>query len=119
MTATGLQIENSLADGLPSMVRTELARMPGGAQSQFAEEYRRKRKSVALAYVLSLLYLHYAYVGRIGMTLLMWLVAIISLGIFGVIWWIIDLFRMPGIVGNRNKDIAMEILRDQKIIAGG
>lgn len=113
-----LAIEPSLADGLPTVVKASLAGMSDLAQQQFAEEYGRKRRSVGFAYLTSLLYLHYAYVGRVGMTLLMWLAAICSFGVLGLIWWVIDLFRMPGIVRNRNADIATAILRDQKIIAG-
>lgn len=113
-----LQLEDRIADQLPSIVRTELARMDAGQQAQFAEEFRRKRKSKAIAYLASLLYLHYAYVGRVGMTLLMWLVAICTLGILGLIWWFVDLFRIPGIVGAANRDIATAILRDMKIISG-
>jgi hypothetical protein len=37
--------------------------------------------------------------------------------LFGLgIWAFIDLFRIPGMVRNYNKDIAMDVFRDLKMI---
>ena len=103
---------------LPIMVRSEFAKMDVLSQAEFLGEYQRRRKGLALAYFASFLSLHYAYVGRFGLTLLCWLVGLLTMGIALVIWWIIDLFRMPSIIANKNADIAIDVLRDQKIIRG-
>lgn len=103
---------------LPVLVQAEFSRMEPSEQAQFFGIYDRKRRSRAVAYLASLLYLHYAYLGRVGMTVLMWIVAICSFGIVGLLWWIVDLFRMPSLVADRNSDIAVEVMRDQKIISG-
>lgn len=104
---------------LPVAVRASLQSMDEIQSDMFIEEFARRKKSVAGGYFSSLLFFHYGYVGRIGMTLLGWLVAFMTLGIGMAIWWIIDLFRIPGIVRNYNSDLAISILRDQRIIMGG
>lgn len=38
-----LFVENSIADTLPAMVKSELAKMPEDKQAQFVEEYKRKK----------------------------------------------------------------------------
>ena len=97
-------------------VRAAIDRLSPEDTAVFYVEYSLKRKSAGTAYILSLLFLHYAYVGRVGMTVIGWLLSFATGGVTGVIWWIIDLFRIPGIVANFNSTLAMSILRDQKII---
>jgi hypothetical protein len=106
----------SVEKNLPAMVRTELAKLPPAQQSEFLEEYQRKAKSLGVSYLVSLLYCHYGYLGRWGMTVIMWLVGLVSFGVLGLIWWIVDLFRMPGLVRDRNRDAALEVLRNMKAI---
>lgn len=110
--------EEQIVKRLPILVRTEFGKMGAEEQAQFMEEFDRKRKHLGSAYIASLLSLHYAYVGRWPMTFLMWLVGVATLGIGLIIWWLIDLFRIPSIIRDKNSDIAVSILRDQKIIAG-
>ena len=58
-------IPASVADGLPAMVRHELVKLPPQKQDEFVEEYRRKAKSIAPAYILWLLLgWHYVYFGK-------------------------------------------------------
>jgi hypothetical protein len=107
-------IPASITDNLPSMVREGLSRLSISRQEQFIEEYRRKTKSTGIAYLLwFLLSLHYVYLGKWGLTLLMW----ITLGGF-FIWWFIDVFRIPSMVRNHNKDASIDILRTMKAIEG-
>ena len=57
-----LYIPSSIANGLPSIVRNELAKLPAEKQQEFLEEYSRKQKSIASGYIFWLLFgLHYAY----------------------------------------------------------
>ncbi len=108
-----LHIPSSIADRLPSLVRTELSRLSPERQSQFVEEYRRKSKSVGMAYFLWFtIGLHYLYLNKVGTQLFYWF------SFFGLlIWSIIDIFRIPGMVHDYNRDVATDVLRDMKILA--
>lgn len=64
-----------------------------------------KVKSTGVAYLFwFLLGAHYAYLGKWGLQILFW----ITLGGLGL-WWIIDLFTMPGKVNNYNSDIFRQL----------
>lgn len=54
---------------------------------------------------------HYVYLGRPMMTFLMWLA--VALGGIGAIWWLVDAFRLPGMVESCNRGLAQEE-RDRK-----
>lgn len=100
-----------MADSLPSMVRNELAKMPAQKQEEFAEEFSRKSKSTGMAYLflIVVLAMHYGYLRKWGLQVVFW---ITGGGFF--LWWIADLFRLPGLVRNYNKDVASEIMRNLK-----
>jgi len=101
----------SISDKLPSMVNVELIKMSAEQQALFVEEYRRKKKNTGAAYLLwFVIGLHYVYLGKIGWQIFYWLT---SGGL--LIWGFIDLFRIPGMVKNYNKDIAMDVFRDLKM----
>ena len=55
MTENNLYIPSSIATQLPSMVRNELAKLPAQKQEEFIEEYKRKSKSLAIAYIFLLI----------------------------------------------------------------
>ena len=107
-----LMVPPSMLDSLPAMVRAELAKMPAQKQSEFVEEFRRKAKSVGTAYVLWILGLHYAYLGKWGLQILF----LITIGGLCV-WFLIDVFRMPKLVRDYNKDVATDVLRTMKAIS--
>ena len=102
----------SVLDDLPTMASTALARIDEEQQRAFVEEYWRKRKHVGRAYAAwFFLGCHYAYLGKWPTQLIYWL----TLGGLWV-WLIIDAFRIPQLVRDRNKDIAMGVLRDVCIV---
>lgn len=104
----------SIADNLPAMVRNELVKLSAQKQEEFVEEYKRKSKSSGVAYILWLLLgWHYVYFRKWGIQILFWLTAG---GFF--IWWLIDLFRIPGMVRDYNKDVAVDVLRNLKAVSG-
>ena len=112
MKEAELVIPASIANSIPSMVKTQLALMSPDRQGQFVEEYRRKKKSIGMAYFLwFIIGLHYIYLGKGGTQFFYW----ITLGAM-FIWTFIDIFRIPGMVGNYNKDVAMDVMRDIKIM---
>lgn len=106
-------VPQSIWDELPAVVKAALAKLPEDKQELFVEEYKRKRKSVGIAYLSFIFGLHYAYLGKWGLTLLFWF----TLGGFGL-WWLIDLFRTYFMVKNKNRDIAIEVMRTIKMITG-
>jgi len=58
-------------------------------------------RNVGIAYALFIcLGAHYAYVNKWGMQILFWL----TFGGFGI-WWLIDLFRIPGMIYDFNDPI--------------
>jgi len=110
---SSLYISASVADSLPSMVKNELAKMPAQKQEEFVEEYKRKVKSVGIAYLflIVILAMHYGYLRKWGLQIVFWLT---GGGFF--IWWLIDLFRLAGLVKDYNKDVAMDTMRNLKAI---
>ena len=115
---TRLRVESTIDKFLPAMVRTELGGFSASDQEAFVEEFNRKSKGLFGTYVCSIIYCHYAFLGRWGMTVLMWLVALVTIGIGGVIWWVIDLFRIPGLVRDYNRDLAITVMRNFKAVTG-
>lgn len=109
-----LILEASIADVLPVMVKSELAKMTKENQEAFVEEYKRKKKSVGMAYFFLLLCLGmpYGYLGKWGLQLVYWLT-----GAGCVIWGIILLFTLPGNVRDYNRDVAVEVMRNLKIMS--
>ena len=109
-----LYISNSVANSIPSMVRNELAKLSAQKQEEFVEEFNRKKKSSGVAYLCWLLLgIHYGYMRKWGLQVVYWL----TLGGF-FIWMLIDLFRMPGLISNYNKDIATDVMRNLKAVSG-
>jgi hypothetical protein len=109
-------VSERIGKHLPSAVRSQLANLPAGAQSEFLEEYRRKSKSLWAAYFWSLFYCHHALLGRRGTTLAMWLASLATLGMLGMAWWLVDLVRLPGLVRSYNQAVALDILRNMRAI---
>ena len=109
-----LTVESSIVDILPSIVREGLTKLPESKQSQFVEEFKRKKKSVGMAYFFLLICLGmpYGYVGKWGLQWVYWFT-----GAGCALWGLYLLFVLPDIVRDRNRDIAMEIFRDIRIMS--
>ena len=106
-------VPESITNNLPTMVKNELLKLPVQKQEEFIEEYKRKAKSISIAYIFWLLLgAHYIYLRRWGTQILFWL----TWGGF-FIWWLIDVFRIPGMIKNYNKDISIDVLRNLKAIS--
>lgn len=109
-----LYIPASIANTLPAMVRNELAKLPAQKQEEFVEEYKRKAKSTGVAYLFLLLIfsMHYGYLNKWGLQVVFWLT-----GGGMLVWWIIDIFRLSGLVKNHNKDVATDTMRNLKALS--
>lgn len=108
-----LYISGSIINNLSPMIKYELAKWPVQKQDMFVEEYRKRTKSVGIAYLflIIILSLHYGYLRKWGIQVLFWITG----GGLGI-WWLIDLFRLPGLVKNYNNDIAIDTIKDLKIM---
>jgi hypothetical protein len=99
--------EERTIKGLPPTVQHTVAQMDAMSQNAFFNEYQKKKKKVAVAYVLYLFGFHYIYLRKVGLFFAYWLTAA-GLGI----WAIADLFRMPSIVfRSSNEQSAREALQ--------
>jgi hypothetical protein len=113
-----LAIPASVAACLPPAVCEELAGMPKEQQSAFVKAFQNKSASLRMAYLLSLFYCHYGMLGRWAMTGWMCLSLFVA-GTLGLIWWLIDLVRMPRMVREHNHRVATETLRNLRIALAG
>ena len=97
-----------LPSSLPAAVAGEVLNMPYFQQSQFIDEYRRRSRELAIAYLFQIfLFAHYGYLGRWGLQIAFWLT-----GGGLMIWWLVDIFRLPGMVAEYNHWVALELLRE-------
>ena len=87
--------------------------------------YENKKKSVAVAYLLWFVFgVYYFYLNRILLNLLLWFSvfplfffgALAGFPLLGFAWFFIDLFRIPGLVEQRNRDILIECIKDAKTV---
>lgn len=131
----GLLIEHDIASKLPAIVIKELANMEAHLQDFFVEEFKHKKKSIGWAYfrmTIFGLFTPYSYIGKWGKQIAYWICGILipvplavmsgnlnSLIIFQIpisLWNIYLLFTIPNLVRKKNKDIAIKIIRDMKVM---
>ena len=97
--------EIKTVDKLPASVQNLVKKMDASDKNAFLLEFNQRKKSTFFSYILwPLGALYYAYNKKIGLQFVFW----ITFG-GGLIWWIVDLFRMPFIVEQANSQIAREI----------
>jgi hypothetical protein len=78
-----------------------LQNMTPTERSMFASETAKREKTVFVGYLAWLLIgFHYAYVGRWAAQILFWLT-----GGGLLVWWLVDLFRIPSIVEQHNLEV--------------
>ncbi len=95
---------------LPLSVVDRLADLPAEAQLEFYEEYTRRSRSEVAAYVLHFFFaLRYGYVDKWVIQVIAWLLLFVGVG---WVWWVVDFFRIPGLVKNHNKKVARNILKN-------
>lgn len=107
---------NTIKSHLPQAVYSKVAGMEPLAQAGFVDEYNRQKKSIGVAYIFwflgSILGLHYLYFKKP----LLFFLFLFTMGGF-IIWWLIDLFRIPSVIREHNKTIALNVLRDIQVLA--
>jgi hypothetical protein len=108
MSENKLMLSESVTKNLPSMVKSELAKMDASKQSEYLEEYKRKQKSNTNGFLLLfLLGMPFGYVGKWGLQILFWLT-----GGFFFFGYFVMIFFVPSLVRNYNKDLAIEVMRN-------
>ncbi len=96
---------------LPPSIQQVVSKMDPETRNVFFREYAQKRKPLYVGYILwFVLSLYYAYYRKVGLQFVFWITG----GGF-LIWWIIDLFRMPSIARQANEQIARQVLQTLQI----
>lgn len=93
---------------LPRTVREELPTLSADTQRKFLERFQKQRKKLIVAYPLALLYgLSFIYLEETSTGIWYWFTA----GGFGI-WYIINLFLLPGMVKTHNSIAALKLLAE-------
>jgi hypothetical protein len=111
-------IPAEIAASLPQSVCNQLATMPRSDQDAFLKAFKDRSASLVMAYLTSLIYAHYVLLGRWAMSGWLWL-SLFTASTVGVIWWLIDLVRMPRMVREYNERVAAEILQKLRMPPAG
>lgn len=108
------QIPASLKHQLPEAVQRKVAGMDELNQEAFLSEFKKKKKSSVVAFLLlmSIPSFHYFYIGKVWVNIIFWA----SIGGFGI-WWFIDLFRTVGMVREYNKTVAINVLKEIQVLS--
>jgi TM2 domain-containing membrane protein YozV len=105
-----LQIKDTTSVTLPSSVKSSLAQMNPEQQLIFEEDYLKKMKNPTTLLLLAILFpIHYFLLGQTGKGVLFLLT---GGGVY--VWYIIDWFRIKGMVNEFNEEIAKTLIRDMK-----
>ena len=87
-----------------------LAALPEKQRDYAVKIYAAREKKKSTAYILWILFgVYYFYLGHPFKNILLWLLCFCFIG---EIWWIVDLFRMSGMVKRKNKEILLECIKE-------
>lgn len=107
-----LELETSIADVLPSMVKETLSRLPVEKQAMFAEEYKRKAKNPILMLVFAIfLPIQLFLLGKTGLG-----IAYLLTGGGCGLWYVVEIALAVKRTKDFNEDLAKTIVRDLKIM---
>ncbi len=101
-----LVIPARVASSLSRTVREQLAYLTPDQQRAFLWRYRAQAKSPLVALAFLPLGWHYLYLRKRGLQVLFWL----TLGGLAA-WWVLDFFRIRGLVRDYNRRVAMHVMR--------
>ena len=81
-------------------------------QKNYVLSSQARQKDTGLAYLFWFLFgVHYFYLNKPVINIIYWLTA----GGLGI-WMIIDLFRIPGMVKDRNKEFIQDAIKEAKVL---
>lgn len=91
-------------ENVSSAILPFMNKLSDNGKISFTQQYKKRKKSKGIAFAVWFFTgCHYAYFGKWGMLFLFWF----TWGGMGV-WWLIDGFRISGIIDSMNEDIAMD-----------
>ncbi|MCB9252675.1 MAG: TM2 domain-containing protein [Flavobacteriales bacterium] len=104
-----LVLDGEFTHTLHPKVLYELGKISPEDQIKFQERYLKKKRSLKLAFICLLFFpcTHYGFLGKWQWQLLFW----VTLG-GGLVWWIVDFFRLKKLVKSQNNIFQFQILRD-------
>ena len=93
----------NLSETIMDMIKT----LPEDQKDKFLNDFNREKKSVGLGYLFLWLGVHYFYYRKPGLGIAF----LLSLALLvGILWFIIDMFRIPGITREYNEKVARELI---------
>ena len=101
-------IPSGISRQIPEAVLRRLDSLDQLTQKAFLTEFQKVKKSGFVAFLLWWVFpsWHYFYIGKVWVNLLFW----ITFGGIGF-WWVIDMFRLSGLVREYNKTVAISVLK--------
>jgi uncharacterized membrane protein YagU involved in acid resistance len=115
--STRILIPDVKLSQLPELVKSELLMSSPSKQEIFIKLYLEKSKSLVLAYLCLMpivLSFHYGILNQWPKQILFWIT-----GGGMLVWWLIDLIRLPAIVKNHNATVALELWEEISEIGEG
>ncbi len=108
LTDTQRRVRTSVLSKIPATAKIETMAMQPDKQALFVEKYLRKSKDIFDTYLHWVIVgMHYTYLGKDRLQWYYWL----TLG--GIlIWAVVDIFRIPAMVAQYNRNLAAAILRE-------
>ena len=102
-------IPSGISRQIPEAVLRRLDSLDQLTQEAFLTEFQKEKKSGFVTFLLWWVFpaWHYFYIGKVWLNLLFWL----TFGGIGF-WWVIDLFRLPSLVREYNKTVAIGVLKE-------
>jgi hypothetical protein len=113
--------EQELFKSLPDGMEGRLKALSDDDFKSYHQMFSKRGTSISDGYFYWFLAaLHYPYIlGGKGMFI--WLIFIIvsfyTFGIVGILWWIMDFFRIPSMVRDNNREIALKTLQDIQLLS--
>lgn len=105
---------------LPQEYVVAFNRLPPEAQAMLRLDYKRNSKSMPVAYITWFFAAaHYIYLRQTPMFFIYWLVFFGTFWLFfipGVLWWLVDIFRIPGLVSRHNHTLFSDLLLKYRML---
>ncbi len=95
------------------IVQNALSKMTEQQQLIFKSEYERQKKDLVPMVIATIFFLHFFFYGRVGLGVVY---VLVCTTLIGLIWWAIELCMVGKRVQEYNDRIAVDIVRDMKML---